>query len=250
MNSTSSDQYYRIKRSTNNSRVASIPAESIEKASANRIDCRERVIERCYRQIFFHAMTADRECCLESQFKTGSITVRDFVRGLLLSERFYRGYVACNNNNRVVEQVVGRLLGRTVDSQEELQFLAIMIGEKGFTSLVDWLLDSPEYMNRYGYDAVPEQVNRLLPGRVIGEIPIYQKLPRYGESWRDRLVRDGMMLSISAFNTIGNPSQVYRLIYEKPTGRALIGWTLFLLFLGITTAATSLTIIKSTFTIR
>ena len=42
------------------------------------------MIDKCYRQIFFHAMSFDRDLFLESQFKSGSITVRDFVRGLLL----------------------------------------------------------------------------------------------------------------------------------------------------------------------
>ena len=82
------------------------PEQSAESAA--------EIIEKCYRQIFFHSMSCDREPFLESQFKDGSITIRDFVRGLLLSERFYRGYVACSSNYRLVEQVVGRVLGRPV----------------------------------------------------------------------------------------------------------------------------------------
>ncbi|MEO0490906.1 MAG: phycobilisome rod-core linker polypeptide, partial [Cyanobacteria bacterium J06659_2] len=47
------------------------------------------LIEAAYRQIFFHAFAADREPFLESQLRNGQITVRDFIRGLLLSETFY-----------------------------------------------------------------------------------------------------------------------------------------------------------------
>ena len=43
------------------------------------------LIEQAYRQVFFHAMRSDREPFLESQLRSGNITVRDFIRGLLLS---------------------------------------------------------------------------------------------------------------------------------------------------------------------
>ena len=62
-----------------------------------------------------------------------------------------------------------------------------MIGEKGFTAFVDTMLDSPEYMESFGYDLVPQQRSRVLPGRPLGEIPIYQQFPRYGTDWRDAL---------------------------------------------------------------
>ena len=50
------------------------------------------LIEQAYRQVFFHAMRSDREPFLESQLRSGKITVRDFIRGLLLSERFQQGF--------------------------------------------------------------------------------------------------------------------------------------------------------------
>ena len=34
---------------------------------------------------------------------------------------------------------------------------------------------------------MPQQRSRVLPGRPLGEIPIYQKFPRYGTDWRDAL---------------------------------------------------------------
>ena len=57
----------------------------------NRSDM-DAVIEQAYRQVFFHAMRSDRDPFLESQLRSGNITVRDFIRGLLLSERFQQGY--------------------------------------------------------------------------------------------------------------------------------------------------------------
>jgi phycobilisome rod-core linker protein len=147
----------------------------------------DSLIEQAYQQIFFHAMQSDREPFLESQLRSGNITLRDFIRGLLLSERFQQGYYQCSSNYRMVDQVVGRVLGRPVHGEAERLAWSIVIGEKGFTTFVDTLLDSDEYMSCFGYDLVPQQRSRVLPGQSLGETPIYQSFPRYGADWRDSL---------------------------------------------------------------
>ena len=194
-------------------------------------------------------MSCDRDRFLESQFRSGSITVRDFIRGLLLSDRFYRGYVECNGNDRIVEQVIGRVLGRPVYGLNEMKSWSIVIAEHGFAAFVDAILDSPEYFERFGNDGIPEQVNRVLPGRSQGEIPIYQRLPRYGESWRERLIRDGLMISVDAFNKIGRTMTVSRLIYEKPEGRLFKLWLIFLVVLGTGSISLVLLVFRRMFTI-
>ena len=194
-------------------------------------------------------MSCDRDRYLESQFRSGSITVRDFIRGLLLSDRFYRGYVECNGNDRIVEQVIGRVLGRPVYGLNEMKSWSIVIAEHGFAAFVDAILDSPEYFERFGNDGIPEQVNRVLPGRSQGEIPIYQRLPRYGESWRARLIRDGLMISVDAFNKIGRKMTVSRLIYEKPEGRLFKLWLIFLVVLGTGSISLVLLVFRRMFTI-
>ena len=234
-----------------NSRVnvgaTTLPASNQEITS---VEAGVEIIEKCYRQIFFHAMKSDRDIYLESQYKYGSVTTRDFIRGLLLSDRFYRGYAACNSNYRIVEQVVGRVLGRPVYGEDEQRSWAIVIAERGFTGFVDAILDCPEYIDRFGYDGVPEQVNRTLPGRAIGEIPIYQSLPRYGESWRDRLIQNGMMMSVAMFNQLNNTTSVARLIYQKPQGRSLKIWITFLTLMGGGSIVLILSIFSKMFTIR
>ena len=155
-------------------------------ADAYRADV-DDLIEKAYQQIFFHAMRSDRDPFLESQLRSGNITARDFIRGLLLSERFQQGYYQCSSNYRMVDQVVGRVLGRPVHGEAERLAWSIVIGEKGFTTFVDTLLDSDEYMSCFGYDLVPQQRSRVLPGQSLGETPIYQSFPRYGADWRDSL---------------------------------------------------------------
>ena len=235
---------------TQNSRVNRLSAAFPDIRPDQSTEAAAEVIDKCYRQIFFHSMSCDRDLFLESQFKDGSITVRDFVRGLLLSDRFYRGYVACSSNYRLVEQVVGRILGRPVFGDDEKRSWAIVIAEKGFTGFVDDILDSAEYMNRFGYDSVPEQVSRKIPGRPIGEMPIYQRLPRYGEDWRDRLISERLMMSVVQFNKISNPLTVSRLIYEKPEGRVLKLWLAFLVIAASTSVVVVLSVVNAMFTIR
>ena len=112
-------------------------------------------IEQAYRQIFFHAFKVDREPMLEMQLRNGDISVREFVRGLLLSRKFREGFYRCNSNYRVVEQVVGRVLGREVHGDQERIAWSIVIANKGLEGLVDALLDSPEYLENFGATPCP-----------------------------------------------------------------------------------------------
>lgn len=89
------------------------------------------LIAQSYRQIYFHAFKVDRDTALESQLRSGQITVRDFIRSLLLSQKFRDDFYRCNNNYRVVDQFIGRVLGRSVHGDQERIALSILIAEKG-----------------------------------------------------------------------------------------------------------------------
>ncbi|MGH1393027.1 MAG: phycobilisome rod-core linker polypeptide [Trichormus sp.] len=144
------------------------------------------LIEAAYRQIFFHAFAADRERFLESQLRNGQITVRDFIRGLLLSNTYKRSFYDLNNNYRFVEQTVQRVLGRDVyDNREKLAW-SIVVATKGIKGFIDDLLNSDEYLAAFGYDIVPYQRRRVLPGRTEGERPFNIKSPRYDEYYRGK----------------------------------------------------------------
>ncbi|MCP9851173.1 phycobilisome rod-core linker polypeptide [Cyanobium sp. Morenito 9A2] len=149
----------------------------------------DELIERSYRQIFFHAFKVDREPVLESQLRSGSINTRDFVRGLLLSRRFREGFYRVNSNYRLVEQLIGRVLGRDVHGDQERIAWSIVIAEQGLQAFVDALLESDEYLENFGYDEVPHQRSRVLPGHAKGNLPFNQKAPRYDAYWRDITAR-------------------------------------------------------------
>jgi phycobilisome rod-core linker protein len=143
------------------------------------------LIEQAYRQIFFHAFKADRDLGLESQLRSGQITVREFVRGLLLSSKFRNDFYRCNSNYRIVEHLIGRVLGRPTYGVQEQITWSIVIAELGLPQLVDILLNSEEYLLNFGEDQVPYQRSRLLAGRAIGDLPFNQQAPRYGAYWRE-----------------------------------------------------------------
>jgi phycobilisome rod-core linker protein len=144
------------------------------------------LIEVAYRQIFFHAFAADRERFLESQLRSGQITVRDFIRGLLLSNTYKRSFYDLNSNYRFVEQTVQRVLGRDVYNEREKIAWSIVVATKGIVGFVDQLLNSDEYLSAFGYDTVPYQRRRVLPGRSEGELPFNIKSPRYDEYYRGK----------------------------------------------------------------
>lgn len=178
---------------TQNNRVAAIRVASDENQRSRQMDISmdaenlTTVIESAYRQIFFHAFKSDRDRFLESQLRNGQITVRDFIRGLCLSDNFKRTFYGFNSNYKVVRHLCERILGRKVNGKGEELSWSIVIATKGLEGLVDVLLDSAEYLDSFGYDTVPYQRNRVLPGRELGDTPFNITTPRYDEYHRDQL---------------------------------------------------------------
>lgn len=176
-----------------NQRVAGFEVGSDEKprifTSQNLLSATDMdvLIEAAYRQIFFHAFVSDREPFLESQLRSNQITVRDFIRGLLLSNTYKRSFYDLNSNYRFVEQTVQRVLGRDVYNNREKLAWSIVVATKGIKGFVDDLLNSDEYVEAFGFDTVPYQRRRILPGRAAGELPFNIKSPRYNEYHRAKL---------------------------------------------------------------
>jgi phycobilisome rod-core linker protein len=144
----------------------------------------DALIEAAYRQMFFHAFKWDREPLLESQLRHGQITVRDFIRGLMLSNTFRNSFYEKNSNYRFVEQCVQRVLGRDVYNEREKIAWSIVVATKGIQGFANELLNSEEYLNAFGDNTVPYQRRRILPGRPEGEMPFNLKSPRYNEYYR------------------------------------------------------------------
>jgi phycobilisome rod-core linker protein len=144
------------------------------------------LIEAAYRQIFFHAFASDREKFLESQLRSGQITVRDFIRGLCLSNTFTNSFYNLNSNYRFVTHCVQKVLGRDVYNDAEKIAWSIVIGTKGRAGFINDLLNSEEYLENFGDNIVPFQRRRVLPSGA-SELPFNIQSPRYNEYYRGKL---------------------------------------------------------------
>jgi phycobilisome rod-core linker protein len=144
------------------------------------------LIENAYRQIFFHAFAADREKFLESQLRSGQITVRDFIRGLCLSNTFTNSFYNLNSNYKFAEHCVQKVLGRSVYSEAEKIAWSIVIATKGRAGFINDLLNSNEYLENFGDSIVPFQRRRVLPSGA-SELPFNIKSPRYDAYYRRKL---------------------------------------------------------------
>ena len=188
----------------------------------------DTVVEAAYRQIFFHAFKTDRDVNLESQLKDGQITVRDFIRGLVLSDTFKRTFYGFNSNYKVVRHLVEKVLGRKTSGKSEEIAWSIVIATKGVAGMVDDLLDSAEYLDNFGYNTVPYQRHRVLPGRELGDTPFNITSPRYDEYHRDilgfpQIVYTGEVKRIPERARItrgGNPADYMSWLNELPAMRA------------------------------
>ena len=146
------------------------------------------LIWAAYYQIFHEQqmLASNRQLALESQLLARQLTVRDFIRGLLLSDSFRRLNYECNNNYRFVELCIQRVLGRNVYSEREKLAWSIVLATKGLQGFVDDLLNTEEYLENFGEYVVPFQRRRILPQRSRGELP-FARMARYGTDYRDKL---------------------------------------------------------------
>jgi phycobilisome rod-core linker protein len=145
------------------------------------------LINAAYRQVFFHAFKWDREIALESQLRNRQITVRDFIRGLLLSNTFLDSFYSKNSNYRFVEHCIQKVLGRKVYSNAEKIAWSAVVMTRGVKGFVDDLLNSDEYIENFGDNTVPYHRRRILPSRAIGETPFNITSPRYDAYHRNQL---------------------------------------------------------------
>ena len=169
----------------------------------------DSLIRSAYVQIFNEQqlIKSNRQTFLESQLRNGQITVKDFIRGLLLSDSFRRRNYEVNNNYRFVEMCIQRVLGREVYDQNEKFAWSVVIATKGLKTFVDSLLNSQEYLENFGDDTVPYQRRRILFGHETGNLP-FARMPRYGKDHLAQLEAMGYFQ--------GKAKLEYRWQWQKP----------------------------------
>lgn len=195
------------------------------------------LIRAAYRQIFNEQqmIVCYEQPFLESQLRNGQITVREFIRGLILSDNFRRLIYDCNNNYRVVQLCIQRLLGREVYSNREKLSWSIVLATQGLQGFADALLGSDEYLNQFGDDIVPYQQRRILPQQSLGELP-FARMARYGTTYRNTVVgvTESMLIpkrkGVLGFGPSSDVSTANPLVY---VGGALVAFgVIYLVILG------------------
>jgi len=203
----------------------------------------DTLIFAAYRQIYNEQQMLDshRQLSLESQLRAGQITVRDFIRGLILSDSFRRLTFDSNNNYRFVEICIQRLLGRNVYGDREKIAWSILVATKGIQGFVDELLNSEEYLTCFGDSTVPYQRRRSLSHQIQGEVT-FAHTARYGEDYRDRLPKQvftgnkgAARLDYLRWEWQKNPPAIIGKIGAGIviTGVGVIGLLIFGVFLGL-----------------
>lgn len=148
----------------------------------------DEIIWACYRQIFseHQILSVTRDPFIESQLRFNQIKVKDFVVSLLLSDSFRYLNYDVNNNYRIVEMCVQRVLGRDIYNEREKLAYSIVLAYKGFEAFVKLLVNSDEYSENYGDTVVPYQRRRIIAQRSKGETPFNLKTPRMNREYSVR----------------------------------------------------------------
>ena len=120
---------------------------------------KEQIIRAIYRQVLGNAyvMDSERQVVLESQFKLGEISVREFVRRLAKSDLYRSRFFESCSRYRYIELAFRHLLGRAPADFEEMRAHAERLDSKGYDADIDSFLDSGEYQDYFDEWSVPYQ---------------------------------------------------------------------------------------------
>lgn len=121
------------------------------------VEQKDLVITAAYKQVFgnAHLMESERFLEVESQLRSGQITVMEFIRQLAKSERYRALVFEKNSNLRAIELNFKHLLGRAPESYAEVSEHIARLVNEGCDAEIDSYIDSDEYFEAFGTDIVP-----------------------------------------------------------------------------------------------
>ncbi|GAB0498753.1 hypothetical protein MMPV_010104, partial [Pyropia vietnamensis] len=116
-------------------------------------------VVRALRQVFGNAYLMEEERAelytLESNFRCGRITAKEFVRGLAKSDTYKKRFFENVSHNRFIELTHMHLLGRACLDKAEFAMHANTYAAAGYDADIDSYIDSEEYAQVFGEDVVP-----------------------------------------------------------------------------------------------
>jgi phycoerythrin-associated linker protein len=153
---------------------------SLELISGRSSEEVESIIRAIYRQVLGNAyvMESERAIVPESQFKSGALSVREFIRALAKSDAYRSRFFDTCPRYRFIELNFKHFLGRTPDGLEEMRAHSTILDTQGYEAEIDSYLDSDEYQNAYGENIVPSYRGyKTQPGRnMVGFTHIFAML--------------------------------------------------------------------------
>ncbi|MEM9009073.1 MAG: phycobilisome rod-core linker polypeptide [Cyanobacteria bacterium P01_F01_bin.86] len=119
----------------------------------------EVVIRAVYRQVLgnAHVMESERAAVAEaeSQLRSHTITVREFIRQIAKSELYRSRFFEPCSRNRFIELNFKHLLGRAPNQYSDISDHSHLLESKGFEAEIDSYLDGDEYHRTFGENTVP-----------------------------------------------------------------------------------------------
>ena len=117
----------------------------------------ETIIRAVYRQVLGNAyvMESERLTVAESQFKSGDLSVREFVRAVAKSDLYCSRFFTSCARYRAIELNFRHLLGRPPLDLEEMRGHSTILDTQGFAADIDSYIDSDEYQTTFGENIVP-----------------------------------------------------------------------------------------------
>jgi phycobilisome rod-core linker protein len=202
---------------------------------ANEMDS---LIKAAYRQVFNEQqMTASsRQLTLESQLRTGQITVREFIRGLATSTVFRDRNFNTNSNYRFVQMCTQRLLGRDVYSDREKLAWSTVLATQGLQAFIDALLNSEEYLQNFGENIVPYQRRRILPQRTAGELP-FARMARYDQHHRDTQPKQRRTSGLAQFERFDLNTFLQEINWSTVSALSIVGTGMIIFLLLVATVS-------------
>jgi len=139
----------------------------LEKATTERFSAthnadpvdKEALIRGIYRTIFSNAYLYDADAAAlavpESDLKSGTLTVKEFVRTVAKSDAYVKRFFTPRPLYGAIELLSKHLLGRTPDGLEDYRARSAVYDAGGYGAMVDAMLDDGEYDDAFGDDTAP-----------------------------------------------------------------------------------------------
>ncbi|EDY37523.1 hypothetical protein CPCC7001_402 [Cyanobium sp. PCC 7001] len=120
-------------------------------------DDRATIIRAVYQQVLGnqYIMKSERLEGLESLFRNGDLSVREFVRLVAKSGLYKEKFFENCNPYRFIELNFKHLLGRAPNNSQEMLDHFTILQDQGYDAEIDSYVDSDEYQHRFGQDVVP-----------------------------------------------------------------------------------------------